>query len=235
MNESTNSSTKNTIGFQIMLAACWILSLLLTGFLSYGYGKTNAQNPQKAEEKVLNAQTNEVASLKDPSGGSEQTTTPVQSTNLQAETTVENTAASGTTNTCSKNGFAQKWEYLTAYTVKANDTLESVATEQLKDASRVNELLKLNGVGPYVVGSTLYLPPSSIPKSSGNIRQVYGKLVDKNDTSWHISFSTDKKGQGLLIPAFLFDSVANKASFSVGDCISVLFDDGYKIYTLALQ
>lgn len=210
---------------------------MLTGFLAYGYGKASFQPPKTTDEKILSAQTNttqnEESSLKDPMGGTSQIT-PAESTNLPAANTTVNAGASNNS-TCPKTGFAQKWEYLTAYTVKQNDTLESIATDQLKDASRVNELLKINGVGPYVVGSTLYLPPPSITKSSGNIQQVYGKLVERNDTSWHVSFTADKTGQGILIPSFLFNSVPNKDSVKMGDCVSVLFDNGYKIYNLSLQ
>jgi hypothetical protein len=136
---------------------------------------------------------------------------------------------------CKKAGFAQKWEYLTPYIVKQNDTFQDIATSELHDATRVNEITQINGVNPVVVGSTLYLPPPSVAKSSGNLREVYGKLSDKNSVSWHINFSVDPKGQGILIPSFWFEGLADTSSYKIGDCVKVFFDDGYKVYSLSLQ
>lgn len=228
MNTSNNSAS--TLFF---VTACWLLSLVVTGMIAYAYGKGSLTSQQTTKDAVLSSQVVQEEGLKDPQQDSTNSVSPAQSTDLPADSRQQ--TATTDSKACSKTGFAQKWEYLTPYTVKQNDTLESVATEQLKDASRVNELLKLNGVGPYVVGSTLYLPPSNITKSSGNLKQVYGKLIERNNTSWHISFTPDKNGQGILIQSFLFNSVPNKDEIHIGDCVSVLLDDGYKIYTLALQ
>jgi len=231
MNENPPASSPSSNNSKFIIAFFWILSLAFTGYLCFAYGKGSVQIQSNDDKKVLNAQT--VANVQEPVATPEQATT-LQSDSIPADTNTVSSAVMNT-RTCTKTGFAQKWEYLTPYVVKANDTLQSIATDQLKDGTRVNELLQLNGVGPYVVGSTLYLPPASVVKSSGNIKQVYGKLVEKNDTSWHISFTSDKSGQGVLIPSFLFTGVSNNDSFALGDCVSVLFDDGYKIYSLTEQ
>jgi hypothetical protein len=136
---------------------------------------------------------------------------------------------------CAKNGFAKPQEYLKPYVLKANDSAQSVAEDQLHDGSRVNEILKINGQGPFPGGATLYLPPDNVPSSSGNLRQVYGKLVEQNLTSWHISFTADKSGQGVLIPSYLFQTVPNKNAINIGDCLRVFFDDGYTVYSVDLQ
>jgi LysM repeat protein len=235
MDENNSTASQSSLNAKALIGIFWIISLLFTGYLCYAYGKESVQSQPKAEEKVLQVQTKQIEDIQAPTA-SPDTTTTLQSFEVPAEDASVNTATTTTAGTtCSKTGLAQKWEYLKPYVVKANDSLESVATEQLKDASRVNELLKINGVGPFVVGSTLYLPPDTITKSSGNIQLVYGKLVERNDTSWHISFTSDKSGQGVLIPSYLFTSVSNKDAFKIGDCIGVLFDNGYKIYSITPQ
>jgi hypothetical protein len=234
MNESKNASSQSSVNSKMLIAFLWIVSVVLIGTVGYGYGQSSVTSQPKTEEKVLNAQTNQPASLQDPRSASDKAAV-AESVTLPASNTAVGPASSGNTSACTKTGFAQKWEYLTAYVIRASDTLQTIATEQLKDATRVNELLQINGVGPLVVGSTLYLPPPSITKSSGKIQQVYGKLVEKNDTSWHVSFTGDKSGQGILIPSFLFQDVPNKDSFEIGNCVTVLLDDGYKVYSLSLQ
>jgi len=232
MNETPNTSSQTSSTSKILLTSFWIASILLTGFLAYGYGKGSVKTQTNANEKVLSAQSIQSGGVQGPITGSDNTA--AQSPSLPASDSTVSSAPVNTTS-CAKTGFAQKWEYLTPYVLKQGDSLQSIATDQLKDSSRVNELLQLNGVGPLVAGSTLYLPPASITKSSGKLQQVYGKLVEKTDASWHISFTSDKKGQGILIPSFLFQTVANKDTIQIGSCVTVFLDDGYKVYSLSLQ
>ncbi|HEX7042545.1 MAG TPA: LysM peptidoglycan-binding domain-containing protein [Patescibacteria group bacterium] len=201
---------------QLLIGITWVISLILVGFVSYNYGRAGISTRSNANKPQL-----VLSNTASPSPDMVATSTPNLSPTPSAF--------------CSKTGFAQKWEYLTSYTVKQGDTLENIAVSQLGDSSRVNEILQLNGVGPLVAGSTLYLPPSTISKSSGNLREVYGKLVEKNSISWHINFSSDENSQGILIPSFWFDTIANKDSFKIGDCVKVFFEDGYKVYSVSLQ
>ncbi len=217
--------SQNTTDFsklKIILSLFWIVSVILSGYIGFLYGQGNQSGQTNTEKNVLSS-TSQVTDTPNPSPQS------------------SSAAVSGTTptvinnNACSRSGQAQKWEFLTSYVVQQDDTLQTIASEQLNDPSRVNEILQINGAGPLVVGSTLYLPPATIAKSSGNIEQVYGKLVEKNNLSWHISFTSDINGQGILIPSFWFAGIANKDTFTVGDCLKVLFDDGYKVYSVSLQ
>ncbi len=232
MEENTKESAQSSGSANYWIASFWIISLFLVGILSYNYGKGAVDTQPKTAEKVLGAEANQESTLKAPVANTEST---IVSVAPESQTTSSEQPVAIDSKVCGKTGLAQKWEYLTPYTVKQSESLQSIATDQLKDSSRVNELLQLNGVGPLVVGSTIYLPPSNITKSSGNIRLINGKLVEKNDSSWHISFTSDKSGQGLLIPAYLFQTVSNASSFTIGSCISVLLDDGYKVYSVELQ
>src|SRR6185369_6433475 len=158
MEEGYNESTQNK---QVIAAIALTFLLIILGVIGYIYIKKSMPS---TNQNVLNAST---------------TVSPTQSISPtpQAITNTTTTIAPASTlpdKPCSKNGPAQKWEYLISYTVKDGDTLDSVATTQLHDSTRVNEILQLNGTGPYVVGSIIYLPPPSITKSSGNIKQVSG-------------------------------------------------------------
>jgi LysM repeat protein len=241
MEENTSETSPNTSNpdtayspdKQLIVGVSVTLFLVVVGFLSYAFIKGHISGQSGANKNVLSSSTGQITPIQND------TPIPQNSTNAASDITpaTESNSAPAQTNnkTCSKNGPAQKWEYLVPYVVKDGDTLQSIATTQLNDASRVNEILQINGQGPYVVGSTLYLPPASITKSSGNLKEVSGMLVEKNSSFWHISYSSDPKGLGVLIPAFWFDGVSDSDSFAVGSCIKVLFDDGNKVYSVALQ
>jgi hypothetical protein len=222
MEDATNQDNSGSSNLKIYFAAFWLLSIVVAAGVAFFYGKTSNQSAGSNAPNVLSS-TNQISVEPTPTTASQivqvtQEVSPVQDNK-----------------TCSKYGFAQKWEYLTAYSVKENDTLESIATKELKDATRTNEIIKINGVGPFVVGYTLYLPPPSVTKSSGNLKQLYGKLVAKNSSSWQVNLSTDPKGQGILIPSFLFETVVNKDAFKVNDCLKIFLDDGFKVYTVSQQ
>jgi hypothetical protein len=218
-------NTKITYGFFGMLAAVFI------GLLGFSYIKGMLSGQSNSDKKVL-ATTSQItyAPVVKPSP-----TIEVTAAVTILPTGEDNVPSAASNKSCDRYGYAQKWEYLTSYTIQPNDTLQSIATAQLHDPSRVNEIVQLNGAGPYVVGTTLYLPPPSITKSSGNLKEVYGLLIDKNASFWHISFSSDSSGLGILIPSYWFNDIANSNSFIVGDCIKVLFDDGNKVFSAVMQ
>jgi len=228
----TDQSNNYSPGTQLMVGVSVVLVLAVIGFFGYTALKGNSAGQSSTNQPVLGASTNQ---LSPP-----QTITQSPQNIAQAATTAHesgntNVPSSSTNKTCSKNGPAQKWEYLTPYVVKDGDSLQSIATSQLNDASRVNEIMQINGQGPYVVGSTLYLPPSFITKSTGNLKEVYGLLTAKDASYWHINYSSDPNGIGIIIPTFWFGSVAGSDSLTVGDCIKVLFDDGNKVFSASLQ
>ena len=213
VNEPTQpAKSPETSSARIILSFIWVLTLIIAGYFGFLYGKGTSSAGDASAKKVLPA----VSSM---------TSTPIpQST----PSIVDN-------NVCKKSGFAQKWEYLIPYVIKENDSLQSIVASELKDPSRINEVMELNGVGPLVLGSTLYLPPKSITKSTGNIKQVHGKLIEKNNASWQLSFNGQKDGQGILIPSFWFGEIPNTESYKVDDCLTVLLDDGFKVFTVSKQ
>ncbi len=223
---SVSKDSDNNSGMKVLLSMLWIVSIFLAGIIGFSYGQKNKTPQPQTNNSVLASNQLNI------------TDKPVPPTNMPVSTPIIANTISPTvtyTNTCPKTGFAQKWEYLTAYIVKQNDTLQSIAEQQLNDKTRTNEILQINGVGPLVVDSTLYLPPPSVTKSSGNLKEVYGRLVEKNSVSWHISFSNDPNGQGILIPTYLFESVSNNDSYKIGDCLKIFFDDGYKVFSVSGQ
>jgi hypothetical protein len=228
---SSQEDTNYSPGKQLMVGVSVTLFIFVAGFFGYIYFQGHFTNQSNANKPVLSASTNQITPIATPNPNPQGTTAIANTTPASSN----QTAPAQTTKACLKNGPAQKWEYLVPYVVKDGDTLQSIATTQLNDANRVNEIIQLNGQGPYVVGSTLYLPPSSITKSSGNIKEIYGMLISKDSSYWHISYSSDPKGLGVVIPSFWFDGLANESSFNTGDCITVLFDDGNKVFSVALQ
>lgn len=212
--EQESNSQPQSITTQTVVGIIWFISLVIVGGSGYFFGQASVPVKETPKENVLSA----MADLSN---------TPVPSPTI-TPTIVKEKA-------CSKTGLSQKWEYLDPYVIKEGDSLQSIIAKELGDPTRLSEVVQLNGQGQLMVGSTLYLPPKSISKSSGNIRQVNGRLIERDDSMWHISFNADKNGQGLLIPTFWFESLANKGLYNVGDCLTILFDEGYKVFSVTLQ
>lgn len=189
----------------------WVVSLIVIGYGGYILGQQQSPTQKNPTKNVLA----EINSLP--------TSAP------------QNAAPSGVNTTCNKSGYAQQWEYLTSYVIKENDNLPAIAASELHDESRVNEIMQINGVGPLVVGSTLYLPPDIVTKSAGKLKQVHGKLIEKNASMWHLSFNNDEKGIGILIPTYWFEGITNKDEYKTGDCLTILFDDGFKVFMVTRQ
>ena len=227
-----NQETGYSPGKQLTVGISVTLFLIITGIFVYFFTTSHSTNHSATTKSVLSDSTVGITPIPTLAPNSQNN---AETTNSTSPTNDQTTPAQTATKACTKNGPAQKWEYLTPYVVKDGDTLQSIATTQLSDVNRINEILQLNGQGPYVVGSTIYLPPSSIPKSSGNIKKVYGLIVKKDSSYWQLSYSSDPKGLGILIPSFWFDGVSNSNSFIIGSCIKVLFDDGNKVYSVSLQ
>lgn len=229
-NSSNANQAKNFLSIKNLVLSFSIILIILVAISAmsgYYIGK-NSSNQKVNDEKVLSSNFVQITNPPTSTPSPEPTPYVISVISQNPKPIVDSKV-------CSKYGFAQKWEYLTSYTIKENDNINNIAKNELGDETRVNEILKINGVGPLVVGSTLYLPPASIPKSSGNLKQIYGKISDKNSSSWHVLLTQDSKGQGILIPTFLFQKVANKDSFKISDCVKVFLDDGYEVYTIALQ
>lgn len=222
-----NIKEKNNLqNYTIYFGVILVTAIVAATLLGYFIGKNSNDTKTKNNTGVLSASLTQVSSTPTL------TPTPTPFVIKTANNVIDQTQDS---KVCTKYGFAQKWEYLSSYTIKEGDSLQGIARDQLKDESRVNEILKINGAGPLIVGATLYLPPSSITKSSGNLKQVYGKLIGKDSSYWKVLLSSDINGQSILAPSFIFEKVPNKDSFKTGDCIKMFLDDGYEVYTISLQ
>jgi hypothetical protein len=213
-----NSSTKLTI------TVLWIVSVIVAGVLGFAYGNEN----KNSQTPIANSQKSQ------PIDVVNKVTNQLPATTIQTNDPTS-TPAIVNNNVCKKSGLAQKWEYLVPYTLKANDSYQNIAKSQLNDESRVNEIMQINGISQLVVGATLYLPPPSITKSSGNIQMASGRLVKKDSSGWQLSFNGDISGQSIIIPSFWFGEIANRDSYKIGDCLTILFDNGYKVFSVSNQ
>lgn len=127
---------------------------------------------------------------------------------------------------CEKNGYYKKEEYLQEYTVKQGDSLISIATTQLGDSSRVNELISLNddkNLYSLEEGWELFLPPSQ--QTSGRVKKFGGKIykIDANYVYIQLHPGTELESMG--IPKYHFDSIQNWSSFHLNDCVIILLDE----------
>lgn len=222
--ENTDTQTSENSSKSI-LVGMWIVSVFAIFGVGYIFGQATKTSQNQNTQKVMG-----VESLPQSTP-----TTEIEPTIITPTINLKPTEKIDLKSSCTKSGFAQKWEYLISYTIKEGDSLQSIAENEMGDSGRTNEILQLNGVGPLVVGSTLYLPPKNITKSNGKIRLLYGKLVLKNASNWQLSFNDDKEGQGILIPTFWFADILGKDSYKLGDCLEVLLDDGFKVFSVKMQ
>ena len=207
MNEQNETDSDSNLATNSL----WILALIIVGAVAFFIGRNSLPTPAK------------------PSAP--ETTAP-----LTVPKAIPNTPTPtiDTSTTCEKTGPAQPKDYLTPYILKVGDNFQSIAQEQLNDPTRVSELTTLNqDQKQLTVGSTIYLPPDFIKSSSGHISQVSGKIVlNDNNTNWQLTYGGDPKGPGIIFPGFWFKDLPNSKDFSVGDCVTILFDNGVKVYTV---
>ncbi|OGH08320.1 MAG: hypothetical protein A2171_03045 [Candidatus Levybacteria bacterium RBG_13_35_9] len=148
-----------------------------------------------------------------------------------------------TTDTC-KYGFLPTESFLRSYTVKSQDTLLSIANNELGSTGRVNELISLNKEKyPYLsiknnfleVGYQLYLPPKNILNSSGDLFAINGKLISNTNSTW-----TVKVDEGLTYSIYpmentIFES-KNEEEFIPGDCVNIIGDnEGNRAFIITPQ
>jgi hypothetical protein len=117
--------------------------------------------------------------------------------------------------------------------MKEGDSITSIADKVLGDEKRTSEIITLNEGGPALaVGSVLYLPPPEIKQSSGHISEISGKIIRKdNTTSWQLAYGTGVDGPGIALPGFWFKNIAT-SQYKIGDCVTILFDNGVKVYSI---
>lgn len=213
-----DSISSETSGFdsKLLVTFLWIISLIAVGFISYFLGKgSSTPSTQKAPTPIAQ----DILPTQVPVTPSPEVLTPAVTEDLEKKV-------------CPKNGLSQKKDYLVSYTIKPNDTIDNIAKEQLRDSSRVNEILTLNGNTQLVVGGILYLPPAGIKQSSGNVKEVSGMITKNDASSWQLSYGGGVKGLGLWIPGYWFNGIVGKDNYKIGDCVTILLDDGYKVYSI---
>lgn len=142
---------------------------------------------------------------------------------------------------CTKSNFSSKEEFLTKYTVKQGDTLLSISKSQLKNVSRVNEIIELNKDRypnlsintPFLEqGWILFLPPSFTTSTNGKLYEINGEITEvRSDGTWAIigQYSTEKRpDKDTKFP--------EKKDFKVGDCVKVMFEgDTQRVLSVSPQ
>ena len=200
--DSNLSSTANIVAF------LWLVSLVIVGFLAYFLGKAGTTQSQD-QTAVFSP-------------------TPIPTTNA-----LPTVPAADLETACDVTGPSQKKDFLVPYIMKEGDSFNSVAENELGDSTRVSELTKLNeNELPITVGSTIYLPPKEIKESSGNLAQVSGKIVKKDNASWQLTYGGGTAGPGIVFPGFWFKDLPNTQNYKVGDCVKIFFDNGVKVYSV---
>ena len=207
--DNNSSSTANIVAFS------WLVSLVIVAAIAYFVGRSS----------VASSDSQQFASLSPSPTGSGITAPPQQQVAANTNPSLNDI--------CQKSGPSQKKDYLVPYLLKEGDSFATIAEKELGDPTRVSELTALNDdQKQLVVGSTIYLPPDNIKQSSGHIAEISGKIVKKDNASWQISYGGGEKGPGVLMPGFWFKDVADAASFQLGDCVTILIDNGVKAYSV---
>ena len=59
-----------------------------------------------------------------------------------------------------------------------------------------------------------------------------GLIVKKDLTSWQLSYGGGEKGMGIVFPGFWFKDISTRDTYKIGDCVTILFDNGVKVYSI---
>lgn len=127
-----------------------------------------------------------------------------------------------------------KDRFFIIYTVKAGDTLLSIARKQLGDVSRIDELINLNkGQYPNLsqlspklpVGTKLYVTPKDFPENTGDLWVAEGLVIESDPGHFILSISQSQNvgGEDIYINANT-KFMGEMRSLKRGDCISVVID-----------
>lgn len=136
------------------------------------------------------------------------------------------------TKTCKHYGVLDKKDYLDTYTVKKGDSILSIARTKLGSSDRVNEIVKLNQDRYPIafqnsfleVGWKLYLPPSYIASSTGNIEASEGEVALITPQYFAIALQpTDTPGMDYVYPHE--DPKFDKPDLvTLGDCVRAVYE-----------
>lgn len=208
---SNNSSTANIV------ALLWLVSLVIVGAVAFFIGTTTSAQPKDGQFAAI-------------------TISPSQNTQITPLPQQQQASDPNLNEICKKSGPSQKKDYLKSYLLKEGDSFATVAEKELGDPTRVSELTALNeDQKQLTVGSTIYLPPDGIKQSSGRLAEISGKVVQKDNANWQISYGGGTTGPGVIMPAFWFQDIPESANVKLGDCVTVFVDNGVKAYSVKLS
>jgi len=153
---------------------------------------------------------------------------------------------------CSQYGISKdKNKLYKAYTVKKGDTLLSIATNQLKDSSRVGDLIYINRIqypglsfeNPFIeVGWLLYLPPDYLKQiqllgdAPQLLYEVSGPIVEVNSDGWSINLDNYNTKYPLKFNKDTQFISKDKVNYKIGDCVVVVMQEqDQKVFTVSPQ
>ena len=165
--------------------------------------------------------------------------TPDTSTNL----------TNSTSPICKRYGPVERDEYLTVYIVKRGNTLLSIAKTELKDVSRVNEIITMNQEqfpqlslnSPFLEqGWKLYLPPKNITNSNGYIFALRGNVhLDTLSNGQQIWGVSERTGGGGSFSLEEWKKYSGSKEFLEGSCVTVIYQGGpgsdHKVLSILFQ
>ena len=120
-----------------------------------------------------------------------------------------------------------KEEYLRVYVTKEGDTLESVASSELGNTNKADQIKQLNSnsnlsSGQLKVGQSIYLPREGDIDSKGLLLPVVGKILNINGATIGVSTTAGS----LSTRTISFSNPDDLQEISVGDCVVVILDKG---------
>lgn len=141
---------------------------------------------------------------------------------------------------CMKYGQSLPEEFLVPYVATKGETMMDIAKSQLRDSSRVYELINLNKKAypeitadePFVEeGWIVYLPDPKWPVSSGNISELSAEVTNISaDNTWSLrgpKFASNAK----LTSRTLYPIEEVK----VGDCVTIIREIGAQGNMLSVE
>lgn len=204
-------------GSKLLITFFWVMSVVFVAVVSFIFGRNSISVALKAEPTPTPIESGQTIAQQPTV--SQETPTPTPTVDLETA--------------CAKTGTSEKKDFLKSYILKEGDTINSIAEKELGDTTRNTEILTLNdNLQQLTIGSILYLPPDFIKHSSGHIVEVSGKISKKDNGSWQLSYGGGEKGPGLWMPGFWFKDIPNADSFKIGDCVTILLDNGVKVYSV---
>ncbi|MCA9369424.1 hypothetical protein KC721_03930 [Candidatus Woesebacteria bacterium] len=168
-----------------------------------------------------------------------QTVVRTQSISVQT-TALKNTGYTKESTKCMKYGKSLPEEYLVPYVTSKGETMMDIAISQLRDSSRVYELINLNKETypdispeePFVEdGWIVYLPDPRWPVSSGNISELSAEVTKiAADDTWSLrgpNFATNAR----LTSRTLYPIEDVKE----GDCVTIIREIGVQGNMLSVE